>query len=92
MSKFNVGFQHPIQDNVIIFISGEMPHLIKKIVNALERSGSVKSIDLYFRGQHVSVKMLQQVWLCDQTENKIGSIRTNFRQMITGHQEHPSIG
>ena len=78
MSNLNVVFHHPIQDDVIIFIGGEMPHLIKKIVNTFERSGTVKSTDLYFREQHVSLSMLQQLWLCDQNENKIGSLRTNF--------------
>ena len=55
-----------------------MPHLIKKIVNALERSGSVKSTDLYFRNQPMTLRMLQQLWLCEQADEKIGSLRTNF--------------
>ena len=44
----------------------------------MERSGSVKSTDLQFRGQSLSLKMLQQLWLCDQAETKVGIIRTNF--------------
>ena len=55
-----------------------MPHLVKKIVNAFERSGEVKSTDLQFRGQPVTLKMLQQLWLSEQNETKIGSLRTNF--------------
>ena len=52
--------------------------MIKKIVNALERSGSMKSTDLYFRSQPMTLKMLQQLWLCEQVEVTVGSLRTNF--------------
>lgn len=38
-----IGFYHPTYKEVIIFISADMPHLMKKIVNALERT-SVKKI------------------------------------------------
>ena len=78
LSQYNVAFHHPIQENIIIFVGGEMPHLIKKIVNALERSGSVKSTDLLFRDQPMTLKMLQQLWLCEQGDKNMGSIRTNF--------------
>ena len=30
MSEYKVAFYHPIQDDITIFIGGEMPHLIKK--------------------------------------------------------------
>ena len=33
-----------------------MPHLIKKIVNAFDRSGKKKSTDLKFRGQKMSLE------------------------------------
>jgi len=78
LSEYNVAFHHPIQNDITIFIGGEMPHLIKKIVNALERSGSVKSTDLNFRNQPMTLKMIQQLWLCEQGEAKLGSLRTNF--------------
>ena len=41
-------------------------------------SGSVKSTDLHFRGQPVTLKMIQQLWLCQQGESKFGNLRTNF--------------
>ena len=78
LSEYNVAFHHPIQNDITIFIGGEMPHLIKKIVNALERSGSVKSTDLNFRNQPMTLKMIQQLWLCEQGEAKLGSLRINF--------------
>ena len=78
LTEYDVAFRHPIQDNVIILVGGEMPHLVKKIVNAFERSGSVKSTDLQFRGEHISLKMLQQLWLCQQNETQIRSIRIIF--------------
>ena len=49
LSQYKVAFYHPIQSDIIVFIGGEMPNLIKKIVNALERSGSIHFTDLYFR-------------------------------------------
>ena len=42
LTEYKVAFRHPIQNNIIIFLGGEMPHLIKKIVNAFERSVEVK--------------------------------------------------
>ena len=62
---YNVTFKHPILNNILIFIGDEMPHLIKKIVNELERSGSVRSTDLRFRNQLMTLKMIQQLWLCE---------------------------
>ena len=73
-----VAFKHPIQDDITIFIGGEMPHLIKKIINALERSGSAKSTDLIFRNQPMTLAMIQQVWLCEQREATIANLRTIF--------------
>ena len=59
-------------------MGGEIPHLIEKIVNALERSRSVKSTNLYFRGQPMTLKILQQLWLCEHGGAKFGNMCTNF--------------
>ena len=76
--EYKVAFEHPIQDDIIICIGREIPPLIKEIVNAFERSGSVKSTDLHFRSQQITLQMLQQLWLCEQGESKVGSLRINF--------------
>ena len=43
-NKLKVAFKHPGRPHVNIFIGGEMPHWMKKIVNAMEssRNGSSK--------------------------------------------------
>ena len=66
MSNFNVTFHHPIQDDVLVFIRSEIPHLIKNIVTVFERSGTVKYTYFHFRSHPVSLKLLQQLWLCEQ--------------------------
>ena len=75
--SFKIAFRHPLRPDIIILIGGDMPHLLKKIVNALERSGVKKSTDLHFRGQKLSLKMLQDVWLDGNDMVSIGSLRTN---------------
>ena len=34
----NIAFPHPIRNDILLFIGGDMPHLVKNVVNALERS------------------------------------------------------
>ena len=52
-----------------------MPHWIKQLVIALERSGIKPSTDLEFKGKKLSLAMLQAVWekYCDE----FGEMRTN---------------
>ena len=61
---FNVGYWHPqLVDKVLIFIHADMPHWVKKFVNALERSGKSKhKTNLFFRDQHMSLDMLKDIW------------------------------
>ena len=42
--KMKIAFKHPILgcDGIYIFIDSDMPHLGKKYVNALERSGQTE--------------------------------------------------
>ena len=37
-----IGFHYPVHKDITIFIAANMPHLMKKIVNALKRSSSDK--------------------------------------------------
>ena len=64
--KLLIAFRHPCDDSIKVFIGGEMPHLVKKLVNRLERSCSAKSkISLKFRGQMMSLDMIKKAWLWD---------------------------
>ena len=40
--NFKTAFEHPTFKGVYIFVAGDMPHLVKKIVNAFKRSGNSK--------------------------------------------------
>lgn len=58
-----------------------MPHLVKNIANALERSGLAKhkTTDLRLNGNQMTLKMLEDLWLqspdSSVTENGILSYR-----------------
>lgn len=39
---FHIAFEHPTIKGNLIFIAGNMPHLVKKVVNVFERSGNSK--------------------------------------------------
>jgi hypothetical protein len=60
-----VAFPHPdFPDNdILIFIQADMPHLLKKFVNALERSSLKKhKTKLRFRGKSMSLLKLHKLW------------------------------
>jgi hypothetical protein len=60
---FKVAFEHPYIPNVYIWIHGDMPHMVKKVVNALECSGLENSErNLQFRGQPLSLNMCETMW------------------------------
>ena len=73
--KQKLAFPHPMRPDLKIFIGGEIPHWIKQLVIALERSGIKPSTDLEFKGKKLSLAMLQAVWekYCDE----FGEMRTN---------------
>ena len=53
---------HPITDKPIFFLA-DMPHLVKKIVNALEMSSLKKSKrNMKYSGCPLNSKMIQDVW------------------------------
>ena len=48
---------------LLFFIDSDMPHLVKILVNALERSGlSEYDTDLYFHEHNLSLNMLHQLY------------------------------
>ena len=61
--NMNVAFNRPTlsNDGIVIFIDSDMPRLIKKFVNALERTGlSEHDTELHFHGHKLSLNMLHQ--------------------------------
>ena len=72
--ELKIAFSHPCDEGIKVFIGGEMPHLIKKIVNRLENSCGVKSkVSLKFRGQLMSLDMIKTAWLWE--DEGFGSTR-----------------
>ena len=58
---FKVAFDHPTIPGILIFAAGDMPHLIKKIVNAMERSGkSTKKTSLPYKCQKITLQMIKK--------------------------------
>ena len=71
-----IAFAHPIDPTIIVFIQGDMPHLIKKIVNALESSSNPSSRrDISLGGYPVSLGRLREIW-AKQREMTKGHLRT----------------
>ena len=73
LENIGVAFKHPVYTTVMIYIGGEMPHWIKKFVNAMESSSSPKSKrDMKYKGASINLKMIETVW---------GATRTNINQL-----------
>lgn len=69
--KMKIAYWHPCfekKDNIIIFLHSDMPHLIKKIVNALERTDQESSTDLHFRRKKMSLLMIHKLWERSKTD------------------------
>ena len=61
-----IAFAHPCNENIKIFIGGEIPHWVKKFLNRLERSNAKKTkFSLKFRSQIISLDMIKRAWLWD---------------------------
>ena len=72
-----IAFLHPKRSDVLIFIGGDMPHIVKRIVNVLESSSKENSKrNLEHNGDKLNLKMLRDVWECDS--GKMGNLRTNM--------------
>ena len=57
-----MAFVHPFSGNILVYIGGEMPHWMKKFVNALENSGlDSEKRSMEFRGKKISLHMLEKV-------------------------------
>ena len=73
---------HPITDEPIFFIA-DMPHLIKKIVNALEMSSLKKSKrNMKYSGCPLNSKMIQDVWRLTRKKSKHRLMEQNYQKNI----------
>ena len=71
-----IAFKHPKQGNIIIFIGGEMPHLVIFFVNAFESSGSKKGKqNIMFCGKSMSLTMLRDIYEHVQNNAPLGELR-----------------
>jgi len=84
--KQKLAFHHPIRSYILVFLGGEMPNLIKKLVNGLENRGTKTSRDLVFRGQKLSRFMLRKVWEC--SHGSFGEMRIN-KNILEHYQKNP---
>ena len=58
-----IAFPHPSRSNTTIYIMGDMPHLVKKVVNCLEMSGNQKSQrHLEYDNEHICLSRLHEIW------------------------------
>ena len=72
-----IAFLHPKRSDVLIFIGGDMPHIVKRMVNVLKSSSKENSKrNLEDNGDKLDLKMLRDVWECDS--GKMGNLRTNM--------------
>ena len=63
MLDFNIAMSDPNNDNPIFFIE-DMPYVIKRIVNAIDRSSNDrKSRNLKYGGKCINLRMIEQLWL-----------------------------
>ena len=84
---FTVAFRHPVHDDVIVFISADMPHLIKKIVNSFDRSSKPKKkTELSFRNKSIALGIIQKMWETSSDGDGSSSINI-FRKFSRDHFE-----
>ena len=58
-----IAFPHPSRSNITFYIMGDMPHLVKKVVNCLEMSGNHKSKrHLEYDNEHICLSRLHEIW------------------------------
>jgi len=78
-SDIKIAFLHPCFDkkeHVFVVASPDMPHLVKKVVNAMEKSSlDHEKRNLKKDSQMINLKMVESVWRDMQTEGKLTMTR-----------------
>ena len=75
-----VAFRHPANDRYLIFVGGEMPHWVKRVVNGLENSSkSGHKRSLVMKGQPLGLNMIRKA--CEAVE--LGGIATLRQTKLT---------
>ena len=54
-----IAFPHSIRSDILIFIGGDISHLVKKFVNALERSDEKYYTNFFFENNIMSLNILE---------------------------------
>ena len=63
-----VAFDHPHYSDVLVFIGGEMPHWIKKFINAMENSSDGASgRNMKHMHGRINLQMIEKVWRLQET-------------------------
>ena len=81
-----VALNHPslYNDGIVIFIESDMPRLINKIINSLERfSLSEHDTDLHSHGHKLSLNMLHLLWF--ESGNNSGEFVRNVNMLTKDH-------
>ena len=71
-----VAYPHPTKEDLTIVAAADMPHAVKKQVNAVENSGKPNSQrDLHLDGLPIQLRMGRDVWALTPDYNHEGGIR-----------------
>jgi hypothetical protein len=71
-----VAYPHPTKEDVTVVAAADMPHAVKKQVNAVENSGKPNSQrDLHLDGLPIQLRMGRDVWMLTPDYNHEGGIR-----------------
>jgi hypothetical protein len=83
-ASYKIGFPHPVDNQYLIFIVGNMLHIIKKFVNALKRSGDADnhSTQLIFDGQLMTLHKLKNIW---ENSNALSKNSIHFQHLSEDH-------
>jgi molybdopterin-guanine dinucleotide biosynthesis protein A len=73
-----------VDNHYLIFIVGDMPHIVKKFVNALERSGDAdkQSTALVFDGQQLTLHALKNIW---EDNNALSNNSIRLQHLTADH-------
>ena len=75
--NLKIAFKHPKQKDVFIFIGGDMPHIVKRMVNVLESSSKKNNKrKLEYGGKKLNLDMLRNVW--ERNAGNMSNLRTNI--------------
>merc|ERR1740139_1284710 len=84
--KQKLAFYHPMRPDILVFLGGEMPHLVKKIVNALENSGTKPTRDLILKTKRLSLNRLRVRLAAQVTQQTPLRLINLYAKKCVGHR------